>query len=64
MPQEVYIVGVGMTRLGKSVGRSVKDLAREAVSAALRDAGCVWRPMVEALKRLPTIGCRYATQLT
>ena len=35
----VYIAGVGMTRLGKFPQRSVKDLVREAVHAALDDAG-------------------------
>ena len=36
----VYIVGVGMTPFGRHLQRSVKDLTREAVHAALRDAGC------------------------
>ena len=36
----VYIVGVGMTPLGKLPHWSVKDLARQAVGAALADAGC------------------------
>jgi acetyl-CoA acetyltransferase len=40
MSDDVYIVGVGMTRLGKFPGRSVKDLTSEAVNAALSDAGC------------------------
>lgn len=35
----VYIAGVGMTNLGKFPQRSVKDLTREAVQAALADAG-------------------------
>jgi acetyl-CoA acetyltransferase len=35
----VYIAGVGMTNLGKFPDRSVKDLVREAVHAALSDAG-------------------------
>jgi acetyl-CoA acetyltransferase len=38
--EALYIVGVGMTRFGKFLERSVKDLTREAVTAALRDAGC------------------------
>src|SRR5882724_5611263 len=38
--EPVYIVGVGMTPFGKMLERSVKDLTREAVGAALRDAGC------------------------
>jgi len=38
--EAVYIVGVGMTPFGKFLERSVKDLTREAVTAALRDAGC------------------------
>jgi acetyl-CoA acetyltransferase len=35
----VYIVGVGMTPFGKFLDRSIKDLTREAVEAALKDAG-------------------------
>jgi acetyl-CoA acetyltransferase len=35
----IFIVGVGMTPLGKMPGRSVKDLTREAVTNALDDAG-------------------------
>lgn len=38
MANEVYIVGIGMTKLGKFPMRSVKDLAQEAVCAALNDA--------------------------
>ncbi|MFC3230519.1 thiolase family protein [Marinibaculum pumilum] len=36
---EVYVVGVGITPFGKFADRSVKDLTRDAVSAALEDAG-------------------------
>lgn len=36
----VYIVGVGMTPLGRHLTQSVKDLTRTAVQAALHDAGC------------------------
>jgi len=35
----IYIVGVGMTPCGKFLDRSVKDLTRDAVGAALADAG-------------------------
>lgn len=35
----VYIIGVGMTRFGKYLNRSIKDLAKEAVEEALLDAG-------------------------
>jgi acetyl-CoA acetyltransferase len=35
----IFIVGVGMTPLGKMPDRSVKDLTREAVTNALDDAG-------------------------
>ena len=35
----IFITGTGMTRLGKHIDRSVKDLVREAVTAALDDAG-------------------------
>jgi acetyl-CoA acetyltransferase len=36
---DVFVVGIGMTRFGKLLDRSVKQLTREAVSAALSDAG-------------------------
>jgi len=36
----VWIVGVGMTPLGKHTGKSVKALVADAVSAALSDANC------------------------
>lgn len=35
----IFVVGVGMTSLGKMPDRSVKDLTREAVTTALDDAG-------------------------
>ncbi len=38
--QKAYVVGVGMTRFGKFLDRSIKDLTAEAVRAALADAGC------------------------
>ena len=37
---EVYIVGVGMTPLGKHLDKSIKQLTAAAVEAALADAGC------------------------
>ena len=37
--REVFIVGVGMTPFGNHVDKSVGDLAREAVTSALADAG-------------------------
>ena len=40
MVDDVYIVGIAMTRLGKFPASSVKDLTREAVHAALADARC------------------------
>lgn len=36
----VWIVGAGMTALGRHLTRSIKDLTREAVDLALADAGC------------------------
>lgn len=36
---DVFIAGIGMTRLGKFIERSVKDLTAEAVGLALKDAG-------------------------
>jgi acetyl-CoA acyltransferase len=35
-----FIVGVGITHFAKQLEISVKDLVREAVTAALKDAGC------------------------
>lgn len=35
----VAVIGVGMTKFGKFLDRSLKDLAREAVENALKDAG-------------------------
>ena len=40
MSAQVYITGVGMTRFGKHLDTSVKQLTRLAVEAALADAGC------------------------
>lgn len=40
MVNDVYIVGIAMTGLGKFPARSVKDLTREAVEGALADARC------------------------
>lgn len=37
--RSVHIGGIGMTRFGKYPDRSLKDLGREAVTAALADAG-------------------------
>ncbi len=37
--RQVAVIGAGMTRFGKHVDRSMKDLAREAVEGALRSAG-------------------------
>jgi acetyl-CoA acyltransferase len=37
--RDVYVAGVGMTLFAKQPGRSLKDLAGEAVRAALDDAG-------------------------
>jgi acetyl-CoA acyltransferase len=44
---KVNVIGAGMTNLGKHLARSVKDLSREAVDAALADAG-VSKDVVEA----------------
>ncbi|MEH2613021.1 acetyl-CoA acyltransferase [Bradyrhizobium sp. AZCC 1693] len=40
MMDDIFILGVGMTELGKLPDRSVKSLTAEAVSGALDDAGC------------------------
>src|SRR3990172_7589166 len=46
--REVAVVGVGMHPWGKFADRSVTDLCRFAVGAALEDAGLAWRD-VEAV---------------
>jgi len=43
----VYIVGIGMTPLGRHLDKSVKQLTRIAVDAALADAGCA-RDVIDA----------------
>ncbi len=45
--RQVAVIGAGMTRFGKHVDRSMKDLAREAVEGALRSAG-VEKDAIEA----------------
>lgn len=37
--RDVAVLGVGMTRFGKLLDKSIKDLVREAVEKALKDAG-------------------------
>jgi acetyl-CoA acetyltransferase len=39
MGREVVILGVGMTRIGKFMERSFKDLTRKAVESVVKDAG-------------------------
>ena len=40
MSKTIYLAGVGMTPFGRHLALSIKDLTRQAVSAALADAGC------------------------
>jgi acetyl-CoA acyltransferase len=40
MKDDIFILGVGMTPLGKMPERSLKSLTAEAVSGAMDDAGC------------------------
>ena len=44
---DVYVVGVGMTPFGKFLDKSVKELTRDAVVAALADAG-IGRERIDA----------------
>ena len=41
MKQDVFILGVGMTRFGRWLDRSLKSLVVEAVTQALQDAHCL-----------------------
>jgi acetyl-CoA acyltransferase len=45
--RDVVILGVGMTRFGKFMDKSLKDLTREAVGSALDDAG-ISQELIEA----------------
>lgn len=45
----VFIAGVGMTSFGRHLELSVKDLTRQAVEAALQDAGCAAHQVESAL---------------
>jgi acetyl-CoA acetyltransferase len=45
--RRVAVVGAGMTRFGKWMDRTLKDLGREAVEAAMQEAG-VDKPQIEA----------------
>ncbi|MDP9236004.1 MAG: thiolase family protein [Chloroflexota bacterium] len=45
--RKVAVVGAGMTRFGKYIDKTIKDLGREAVEAAMKEAG-VDKPQIEA----------------
>ena len=45
--RKVAVVGAGMTRFGKYMDKTIKDLGREAVEAAMKEAG-VDKPQIEA----------------
>src|ERR1700752_1414959 len=40
MKEEIFVAGVGMTRFGRWLDRSVKSLVADAVLQALEDASC------------------------
>ena len=44
MGRDVVVLGVGMTRIGKFMERSFKDLTREAVDTVIKDAGDIKKP--------------------
>lgn len=37
--EDIFVIGTGMTKFGKHLARSIKDLTAEAVGSALTDAG-------------------------
>ena len=45
MKMNAYVAGVGMTRFGKHLGVTLKDLAGEAIRGALADAGLTGRDL-------------------
>ncbi len=45
----VYVVGVGMTPSGKFLDKTMKQLTGDAVSAALKDAGCAVKDIEAAV---------------
>lgn len=49
MTEDVFVVGVGMTKFGRQPARSVKDLTAEAVTDALNDAGVGLRDIDSAV---------------
>lgn len=53
---DIYIAGVGMTKFGRHLERSYKDLTREAVEAALSDAGADKRDVGQAIFASCVIG--------
>jgi len=48
MSDDIYITGVGMTKFGKYLNKSVKDLTGEALREVVRDAD-VSRDDIEAV---------------
>ena len=48
MKQNAIIAGVGMTRFGKHLDRSLSSLAHEAISEALKDANVAAREIEAA----------------
>ena len=44
--EDVYVVGVGMTPFGRMLDKDIKTMTKEAVNAALADAGLADRKSV------------------
>jgi acetyl-CoA acetyltransferase len=53
---EIYVVGVGMTRFGRLLESSVYDMVGEAVGLALKDAGCATADIGSAFYATTTNG--------
>ena len=54
---DIYVCGVGMTPFGRHLEKNMKQLTREAVSAALADAGCEVDDIQAAWFASATTGC-------
>ena len=53
---DIYVAGVGMTKLGRLLDMSYKDMVREAVTAALNDSGAAFIDIEQAFSSSSTLG--------
>jgi acetyl-CoA acyltransferase len=64
MAENVYILGINMTKFGKHADKDVVDLGAEAAMAALADAGVTMREMgILAAGNLMNAGAGFGQRL-